>query len=320
MSERDVLMWRKRRTVGWLSLSLAARGAIEGVVCSFDERGELRLGRAGLPGLAVVLGRPWAEVEPAILEALEAGKLELDEERQVLFDPQHRERQGLEELHRELAEPQVVNGPPPASSRGSSTERSRRHRAVKRFQLLLPGTDATDATVQRVASVASSAPAPESQAPITTSVPHLQRCLKVASNSPSLSDLKDLSSKKRKGATSRDVVQRDATLPDDLRGVFVDACAAAGVDVAADFVWRKFTPHAHSKRWRVHEVADRWRTWTDREITWTLQKAAREERASRPGLASSASTLADRERWERDAQASRPARVAAAAAAMAMFA
>jgi hypothetical protein len=358
VNEQACILWKKRRTVGWLNLSLAARGAAEGIVVALDELGELRLGRYGLPGLAVVLGRPWAECAPAVDELLEAGRFVVDEDRGVLFDPQQRERLGgadpLQELALELARIQASEGGEGPARDGNaasdqpslnpfattpladrmapervsaptrpSTARSRRHRALKRSQLQLPGTDATeatpDATVQRVACVASPRAAPETARRVSTSAPDVERCLKVAVNSPSLSDLRDLSSKKRKGVAARDVVQRDATLPDDLRGTFLDACAAAGVDLAADFVWAKFTPHAHSKRWRIHEMADRWRGWMTREIDWTLKKAEREERRSRPGLASSAITIADRERWELEAQASRPARLEAAAKAMALF-
>lgn len=85
----DVIHWRRRRTVRWQSLSLAARGAIEGIVAACDERGELLLPKQGLPALAAVLGRPWAEVEPAVLEAIESGKIEYNAEARRLRDPSH---------------------------------------------------------------------------------------------------------------------------------------------------------------------------------------------------------------------------------------
>lgn len=89
----DVLLWRKRRTPRWQSLSLAARGAAEGIAVALDERGELSLGWRGLPALAALLGRPWEECEAAVEELLESRTYVYDDARKVIMDPQHVERQ-----------------------------------------------------------------------------------------------------------------------------------------------------------------------------------------------------------------------------------
>lgn len=87
MSDLDVMRWRRRRTARWMALSLAARGAVEGIVAACDERGELVLPPSGLRGLEGVLGRPWAEIGPALEEVFASGKLRYDEDRNVIVDP-----------------------------------------------------------------------------------------------------------------------------------------------------------------------------------------------------------------------------------------
>jgi hypothetical protein len=317
VNDRDVMLWRKRRTVGWLNLSLAARGAAEGIAVALDERGELRLGKYGLPGLAGPLGRPWAECEPAVLELLEAARLVHDEARGVIYDPQHQERTGQTVVHRDLKPANVVL-PEELPAPLSSTERSRASRAKRRSEPVLQLDLPTAAALQRAATPCNVAalhavdPAPESGVMPVGSIAVAERCITVAPDSPSLSDLKISSKIRERGsgrATSRDVVQRDATIPDDCRAAFAEACAAARVALSVEFVWKKFTPHAHAKRWRVHELAARWDTWVAREIEWSKRAAAALEATPRPGLAEARRPpdtrpiVAERERWEREARA-----------------
>lgn len=88
--------WYCEDSPGWLELSLAARGAAEGISRKMGrKRGELHLGSRGLRGLAVLLRCTWEELEPAIHE-LTSGKhprfVVTDDER-MLIDPGHASRQ-----------------------------------------------------------------------------------------------------------------------------------------------------------------------------------------------------------------------------------
>lgn len=327
MNESDCILWTKRRTVGWLNLSLAARGAAEGLVVALDEHGELRLGKNGLEGLALLLVRPWPECEPAVLELLEHGRFVHDVQRGVLLDPQYLARQA----------PRLVVVPPPAASAPvvdarplTPTERSRNARARRAAeaatQLELPVRDTPmqrDATACNVAPLHADVASIEIEVMPQASPATSQRCNSVASDSPSLSDLKISKKSERGAATLRDVVQRDATLGDESRTTFADACRQAGVELCVDFVWKKFAAHAYAKRWRLHELHARWAKWVLDEVAWTQK---REQRATRsPGLAlarpppDSRPILAERVQWQLEAQAQRPEVLAAAARAMAVF-
>ncbi len=83
--------WYVEDTEGWLDLSLAARGAAEGIARKMNANGELFL-RRGLPALATKLGRPWAECEPAIGELVAKGRVIWDGSRCLLVDPEYHER------------------------------------------------------------------------------------------------------------------------------------------------------------------------------------------------------------------------------------
>lgn len=323
MNSQSCVLWQKRRTVGWLNLSLAARGAAEGIVVALDERGELRLGRYGLPGVAGLLGRPWAECEPAVLELLDAGRFVIDEARGVLLDPQHNERRGI------VPAPVVVE---PRDVRPlSSTERARRTRARRAADAARQLEFPPHAAMQRGAAPRSAAPLhhddapPESGVVVRGSERTSERCITAALDSPSLSDLKISSKKERGAATSRDVVQRDATLPDDCRGAFDEACARKDAVLAVDFVWRKFAKHAAIKRWRVHEQLERWIDWVDREIAWTSKAEEHRQPKTNPGAIArarerDAALAAERDQAIRDFERNRPEVLAAAARAMAVFA
>jgi hypothetical protein len=81
--------WYKPDTAGWLELSLGARGAMAEVARKLDKRGELHLGRRGLPSLATLLRVQWSgELEPAITELIKDDRLAWDHERGVLSDPE----------------------------------------------------------------------------------------------------------------------------------------------------------------------------------------------------------------------------------------
>ena len=84
--------WYVEDTPGWLELTLAARGAMEGIARKLnDKTGRLTL-RRGLPSLALLLHVTWAELEPALGELIRCGKLEWDGSTFQLFDPDYGER------------------------------------------------------------------------------------------------------------------------------------------------------------------------------------------------------------------------------------
>lgn len=91
----DWIPWYVDDSPTWLRLSLAARGAAEGIARKMGpRRGELRLGSLGLEGLADLLRVPWAELEPALAELL-AGphpRFLVSEDQRVLIDPDHASR------------------------------------------------------------------------------------------------------------------------------------------------------------------------------------------------------------------------------------
>lgn len=100
-AHEEWIPWYTSDSAGWLELSLAARGAAEGIARKMGrDRDELPLGSRGIKALAALLGRPWEEVEPAILELLAPGpdgeppRLVYDATTRVLRDPQatHRRR------------------------------------------------------------------------------------------------------------------------------------------------------------------------------------------------------------------------------------
>jgi len=107
----DWIPWYVDDSAGWLELSLAARGAAEGIARKMGpRRGELRLGSRGLRGLALLLGCSWEELEPALAELLSGPhpRLVLSEDQRVLIDPDHESRR-----------------------RPTSADRVRRHRAKR---------------------------------------------------------------------------------------------------------------------------------------------------------------------------------------------
>jgi hypothetical protein len=94
--------WYVDDTEGWLELSLAARGAAEGIARKMNGNGEIFL-RRGLSGLASKLGRPWEECESAVAELIAKGRVVWDGSRFVLSDPEYtaRKRKGSADRMRE---------------------------------------------------------------------------------------------------------------------------------------------------------------------------------------------------------------------------
>ncbi len=90
------IAWYVEDTVGWLQLSLAARGAMAEIARKLNGKGELTL-RRGLSSLAFILRVGWeGELEPAVAELIAAGKVTWDGSRFVLADPEYtaRKRRG----------------------------------------------------------------------------------------------------------------------------------------------------------------------------------------------------------------------------------
>lgn len=110
--------WYCDDSAGWLELSLAARGAAEGIARKMGKgRSQLHLGSRGLRGLAVLLHCRWEELEPALRELTTGDhpRYLLAEDERVLIDPQHEERR-----------------------RPTSRERMAKHRAAKASEPPLP--------------------------------------------------------------------------------------------------------------------------------------------------------------------------------------
>lgn len=108
--------WYVEDTPGWLELSLAARGAMEGIARKLNRRtGKLAL-RRGLSSLAILLHVRWEELEPAVAELIARGKVEWDGSTFTLSDPEYVERKrrsGAERVaaHRARLKGQATNPP-----------------------------------------------------------------------------------------------------------------------------------------------------------------------------------------------------------------
>lgn len=131
----DEEFWIKvytRDTPGWLATTWQARGlSLEISRHMPKETGELSLGRRGLKSIAALIRADWEEIEPFIMELIEDGRLEYDEQAQVVRDPQHPARQaaitaGAERTRRWRANRHGVtpgDGERHAASHGDVTER-----------------------------------------------------------------------------------------------------------------------------------------------------------------------------------------------------
>lgn len=84
--------WYVEDTPGWLELSLAARGAMEGIARKLNRKtGQLAL-RRGLSSLALLLHVSWEELEPALAELVAKGKVTWNGSTFTLSDPEYTER------------------------------------------------------------------------------------------------------------------------------------------------------------------------------------------------------------------------------------
>lgn len=279
----DVIHWRRRRTARWLSLSLAARGAVEGVVAAMNERGELQLPREGLPTLATVLGRPWTEVEPALREVFASGKLIYDTERLLVIDPTRNERdaEDRQELVERREDARVDGVTYRPLSMSPAAVRARSWRAAKKARELAAREELAQLQlamfspqgnlgVRAYASVranvrepfanalAIEAP-PESGVIPASSHPFAREPEPVRATSPSLSDLSSSKKKKREG------IPLD---PRELPGGWLDRARELRSDVPPDHaarLWAKFATEKSLKfkDWPV--VQTRWEGWLERE-------------------------------------------------------
>lgn len=117
----DWIPWYVDDSPGWLELSLAARGAAEGIARKMGRRsGELHLGARGLRGLTSLLRCSWDELEPALQELL-AGpepRYVVTEDERLLIDPQHaeRRRETSKERTQRWRERKAAENPLPAPS------------------------------------------------------------------------------------------------------------------------------------------------------------------------------------------------------------
>ncbi len=105
--------WYLPDTAGWLTLSLGARGVVAELLRKFDDRGQLRLKR--LADLAILLRLRWeGELEPAVRELLEAGRVTWDEATGVLYDPDFAERMRQGSAARMARKRRRDSTPPPS--------------------------------------------------------------------------------------------------------------------------------------------------------------------------------------------------------------
>jgi hypothetical protein len=116
----DWIPWYTEDSPGWLELSLAARGAAEGIARKMGrDRDELHLGSRGLRGLAILLHCRWEDLEPALAELLSPGphgeppRLVYDPERQVIHDPEAADRRRPTSTGRVRAHRASKSNPPP---------------------------------------------------------------------------------------------------------------------------------------------------------------------------------------------------------------
>lgn len=83
-----------RDTAAWLALPWQCRGLMLEISRKIPQlTGELSLGRKGLATLAALLRAEWSEIEPYVRELIADGRIEYDEQQQLIRDPQHVERQ-----------------------------------------------------------------------------------------------------------------------------------------------------------------------------------------------------------------------------------
>lgn len=137
-----------RDTGSWLSVSWQARGlALELARKLPKATGELSLGRRGLEAVAALLRAPWVEIAPFINELITDARFVYDDERKVLCDPQHVERQTAvssaairKQRQRDVASLEVTRGH--ARSRAVTKEKKEKKEKKERDPYLSPVGDA----------------------------------------------------------------------------------------------------------------------------------------------------------------------------------
>lgn len=257
----DVMQWRRRRTARWMALSLAARGAVEGIVAASDEAGVLRLPPEGLPSLAHLLGRPWTEVEPAIAEVLLVGKLVHDAERNVITDPSRSVELDEDEgamgvLRRQLAElrDQLVAAKRPPTAAAAAMA------AVAAPRPLSMTQNAIRKRAQRAAKVVSS----RGTQPDPRQLDLLAATAPAAAAMAATPSLSDLSSSKKKEEERRVSLAAAAAMP----AGWLESAQALRADLVVEVIersWRRFTlaKAGSFASWSI--VQSRWESWLERE-------------------------------------------------------
>lgn len=84
--ERYVRLYT-RDTPEFLSMSWQARGLFALIMRKVDRAGILPLGRLGLSGVAISVGAPWVEIEPALRELLDDGCVAVTDDARTLLVP-----------------------------------------------------------------------------------------------------------------------------------------------------------------------------------------------------------------------------------------
>lgn len=284
MIPADVIPWRRRRTARWLSLSLAARGAVEGIVAAMNERGELQLPAAGLQALAVVLGRPWTEVEPAVREVFASGKLRFHPERLLVSDPSREERHHedaqelgeIEGLHAQIAAARAqledlrrleVAVSDKARSLTPAAERARAWRAAQRAKKAASTAPPSDSRqVEMFAGVREPFANAFANGPPADSGVISERSRAFAERSrtpPSLSDLPSVSKKQREA--------RAPGFPLDASAMptgWLDHARTKRPDLPEGSItslWRLFAAEKTGKFTSWPVVQARWERWLEQE-------------------------------------------------------
>ncbi len=240
----DWIPWYTDDSPGWLELSLAARGAAEGIARKMGRnRGELHLGSRGLRGLAILLRCTWEELEPALAELLAPGpngeppRLVCDEEQRILIDPDHESRK-----------------------RPTSAERVRKHRAKAALPSQTSPSPEADVTHVTVTGVTSDLKRTETGGNVT---------------SPLLSsDLISEGEREREGTPRRWVL--DDPIPDPWRADAEGQIMPTGERIDVDDEWRRYlADRLRPEQAKAVSAAD-WRGWVLKAVKFARADRQRE--------------------------------------------
>jgi hypothetical protein len=321
-----------RDTAGWVALPPMARFVSLELARKLDADGEISVGRRGLPALAGLLHAPWSEIEGAVALLLEEGRLEYDEARRVVRDPQHRARQdaargdvapfatGLEVVRtaaRRSSAPRALSMTPNAVRK-----RARRAAlaAAAAAQLELPtgprpamaATAAATAADGRLATLPA-ASGPSDPGPIVD-VP--RSAVAATRPSASLSDLQDHQENRESRPAPRSRAAAVELDPEVIPPSFRELAGKVRPDLSEREgvlcrSWRRFA-RAHGGRHRSpRAVEGRWESWIEREradaspagATPPPPPADASTGRLRPPRDTSDRIIREREAWEREAAA-----------------